>query len=720
MTAMPGAPRRGNRTLSRALELLLALGLASACSTATRPPVSAPAQSPGWLSSARQHIAEREYRASADREGLQAPNRAHHLRIHFSSTGIAVHDRVAGTPLFSLAVSSIGRGTRLARVAPGTVVSEGTRIEIRRPGLIEWYENSPAGLEQGFTLAQRPIGEDALAIELALSGATATLRGGQPVFVTTQGRQLSYGKLAAFDARGRALPSRFELSSPSTVRLSVDDRAASYPVVIDPLLTGVHARFESDDEFGRLGFSVAGAGDVNGDGFDDVIVGAPYYDAGSVSGGAAFVFLGSASGMADGTPATAAAQLVSDQASANFGESVAGAGDVNDDDYADVIVGAPRYGTGAAFVFHGSATGIADANPADADPFTAATRLTVDPPGTPPCATGGNPGFGESVAGAGDVNGDELGDVIVGAPRYPSCSGVSGVLSVGAAFVFLGDAGGIADASALTAATRIEGQDQQGSLGASVAGAGDVNGDGFDDVIVGAPLHSAVESDEGAAFVFLGSELGVASGTPATAAAQLESNQSSANLGSSVASAGDVDADGYGDVIAGAPDYDDAGAAFIFRGGASGVASGNPTTAATRLASDQLHASLGISVAGVGDVDGDGYGDVLVGASRYDVAGVEAGAAFLFGGSAAGVADATEATAAARVEGSQNEERFGARLAGAGDVNGDGENDVIVGASGHDDGQFDEGAAFVYLPEPGFALALSIGAALLAALRRRA
>ena len=107
---------------------------------------------------------------------------------------------------------------------------------------------------------------------------------------------------------------------------------------------------------------MAGAGDVNGDGFADVIVGAQLYDAGQSDEGAAFVFHGSASGIADGNPLTAAAQLESNQASADFGRFVAGAGDVNGDGFADVIVGAQLYDAGqsdegAAFVFHGSASG---------------------------------------------------------------------------------------------------------------------------------------------------------------------------------------------------------------------------------------------------------------------------------------------------------------------------------------------------------------------------
>jgi hypothetical protein len=108
-----------------------------------------------------------------------------------------------------------------------------------------------------------------------------------------------------------------------------------------------------------MGANAAGAGDVNGDGYADVIVGAAGYDGGQADEGAAFVFLGAASGIADASPTGAAAQLESDQAGAGLGASVAGAGDVNGDGHADVIVGAVGYDSGhsdegAAFAFAGN------------------------------------------------------------------------------------------------------------------------------------------------------------------------------------------------------------------------------------------------------------------------------------------------------------------------------------------------------------------------------
>ncbi len=355
------------------------------------------------------------------------------------------------------------------------------------------------------------------------------------------------------------------------------------------------------------------------------------------------MFLGSASGVASGSPASAAAQLESDQAwtdgdpgfSPSFGNRVAGVGDVNGDGYADVMVAATEYDAplvdeGAVFLFLGSASGIADGNPG-----TAAAQLRGAQAGAE---------FGAPAA-AGDVNGDGFADVIIGAPGYSD-----GETLEGAAFVFLGSASGIASGSPASAATQLESNQAGGIFGFGVAGAGDVNGDGYADVLVGAPGYDAAHANEGSAFIYLGGASGIASGSAATAAAQLVSDQADALFGWGVAGAGDVDGDGYADLIVSAPFYDsgqtDEGAAFVFLGGASGIASGNPATAAAQLETNQFEAAgLGITpfafiampVAGAGDVNGDGFADVVMGASYYDDNGqTDEGAAFVFLGNTEG------------------------------------------------------------------------------------
>jgi len=633
-------------------------------------------------------IAAKEYEASASAAGIQAPNRAHNLRTYFGPSGIRVLDRTAsGSPeLLALRLAGIGRGDALASVAPGTVVNDGARVEIRRPGLVEWYENSPAGLEQGFTLAKRPKGAGSLVVELTVQHARATLHGERVLLAAPSGRRLAYSKLLVEDANGNTVTARLALPAPGRLRIEVDDAGARYPLTIDPILTGTaDTELFQDQDDAELGFSVAGAGDVNGDGYDDVIIGAPYFDMTYVDEGVAFIFHGSAAGISSGFFFFADRELLGSGTEIEMGYSVAGAGDVNGDGYDDVIVGAPGangvppFGhLGAAYVFHGGPGGVND---------NAVAELESDQ---------SNVAMGRSVAGAGDVNGDGYDDVIVGLSNY-----TDGESSEGAAFVFLGSAAGVADGDPGTAHAQLESNQGGANLGSSVAGAGDVNGDGYDDVIVGASAYDEVEIDEGAAFVFHGSAAGIANGDPSTAATRLESNQPSAFLGT-VAGAGDVNGDGYDDVIVGAPFYADGesqeGAAFVFHGSAAGIPNGNPNTAAAKLESNLVTARLGISVAGAGDVSGDGYADVIVGAYFYDTPGPTfgEGAAFVFLGSAAGIIGGDPTTAAAQLEGNMYSGGLGWSVAAAGDVNGDGHADVIVGDVWNATGGIGAGAAFIY------------------------
>jgi len=420
---------------------------------------------------------------------------------------------------------------------------------------------------------------------------------------------------------------------------------------------------EGNQASADYGYSVAGAGDVNGDGYGDVIVGAREHTNGQLQEGRAYVYLGSAAGLSTTPDWT----VESDQDFAILGQAVASAGDVDGDGYDDVLVSAPWYDTllgddGRVWLYRGSSTGLS-ATPAwsyDGDQFSMK--------------------FGYSLACAGDVNGDGYSDVVIGAIG----SDGAGTNDQGRAFLFLGSPAGLSTTPAWTA----DGVHTFELFGESVAGAGDVDGDGFDDVLVGSYGYTNGQGGEGRAVLYLGS----AGGLSSTPAWSREGNQQGAAYGTDVASAGDVNGDGYSDVLVGAYRYDagqvDEGRAFLYLGSASGLS----TVAAWKAEGDQGDALFGYSVGSPGDLNADGFSDVVVGAVWFESGEVEEGAAFLYMGSSSGLSP----TPAWIAEGNQVRADFGYALGAAGDVNGDGHDDVLISALRFDVDQPNEGAVFLY------------------------
>jgi hypothetical protein len=382
--------------------------------------------------------------------------------------------------------------------------------------------------------------------------------------------------------------------------------------------------------------------DYDGNGYGDVVIGAPRV---ASSEGRAYVHLGGAAG----TPASVSVILSSpDGPSAEFALALTCAGDLDGDGFADVAVGAPRApGGGRVHVFLGGPSGP-----------RSAPDLSLDAP------DGAGSLFGAALAGGGDVDGDGRGDLVIGA--------IGEGVTPGRVYLFRGRPGGVEAAPVRAIAG-------SGRFASAVAGAGDVNGDGFADVLVGA---YGAASGAGQAHLFFGDETGLAAAPDRTWDGI---DGSTGQFGFSVAGIGDVNGDGLADFAASAPAATGArGRVHVFFGSDVAIAD------APDQSIDGVNAGggfFGHSLAGLGDGDGDGHADLAVGAFGVDD---RRGRVSVMRGSPTGLLAAARTNVEGPFGGAGD---FGWTVSSAGDVDGNLRADLVVGAPGVDGGN---GRAYVY------------------------
>jgi nucleoside-specific outer membrane channel protein Tsx len=521
-------------------------------------------------------------------QGFRGENSRHTLTADFTKQGPEIRSR---NLRWSLETRAYGYGNALHSAKPVAPQANANRVEYRRDGLTEWYENGPLGLEQGFTLAHRPgkVNGKPLTLELALRGdLVASLQPGEKALSLSShdGKAaLRYTGLKATDTTGRELRSWLEMRG-QRLLVRVEDKGARYPVTVDPWIELAELTAPDGEAYDRFGLSVAANGST-------IVVGAPGHAVGSNSyQGAAYVFVQSGTTWSQQAELTASDGAASD----GFGSSVAVSGST-------IAVGAPSHQVGANFD-----QGAAYAFVQSGTTWSQQAELTASDGAASDL-------FGRSVAVSGST-------IVVGALGHQ----VGANSDQGAAYAFAQSGTTWSQQAELTASDGA--QNDQFGWSVSVSGS---------TIAVGAPRHQVgSNSDQGAAYVF------VPNGTTWSQQAELTASDGAQNdlFGQSVAASGSTIVVGAPGHAVGSNSYQ--GAAYVFVPNGTTWSQQAELTASDGAQNDEF----GQSVAASGST-------IVVGAPNFAVgSSSNQGAAYVFSQSGTTWSQQAELTAS---DGAQND-----------------------------------------------------------------
>jgi hypothetical protein len=605
-----------------------------------------------WLSQIQEAIKNEQYSFVADGNNkYTATHKGQDLKFEVNPEGF----KVSGND-WNAAISLNGIRSNSGMLQAGDVqhvTVEKNRLVYSFGDFDVEYLNGPQGLRQNFIIHRNAVGQVDVLQQIA-SSLKSDIQNNSLVLSRNGEKIYTYTDMKVWDSNNKTIAASMSLEN-GQLAMAVDASNAVFPLTIDPVSTTYSWKVEGDNLNAGFGFWIAGNGDLNGDGFDDVVIGAPEYTNTYALEGAFMVYYGSTAGL----PLTPDFVYYGNQENAAMGKCISIEGDVNSDGYDDILVGShqfrnPSEDEGKVFLFYGGPSGV---SPTPGWEFEANRKKAK---------------LGEAVTMAGDLNGDGYDDVCVGAHAWDNEEEMGDLGNkAGKFWVFNGGPSGLSTVPAMECVADVT----DANLGISMDRAGDVNGDGYDDLHVGGYIFLI---GDGMICTFHGGP-GGADGTPDFMA--IGGAHDTSFYATNLSAAGDVNGDGYDDVFIGAPRFDTDG---IYQSGKLHLHYGGPTGLDTTIGwtvkGTQWDERFAFNVNDGRDLNNDGYDDVLVTSKYFIPEGLtdSVGKSMIYLGGPNGpsmvpnwefVGESTNGA--------------GQNTCLAGDVNGDGQEDILVSGSAY-------------------------------------